>query len=149
VGLQQQRGPALSRDGDGDVSQQRRNRLDPVAIVNRIEFGLAMPVGPVPSSDRRCLSLHRRGLSSSGMVCGRARMRRLPVSRGSRFLAADVGVLGPGVATGPAALIDKATGVRPATRLERVIADMWLQLAEVIIHDGLLIPAADEPGSAC
>jgi hypothetical protein len=31
-------------------------------------------------------------------------------------------------------LIDKATGVRPATRLERMIADMRLQLAEVILH---------------
>jgi hypothetical protein len=33
-------------------------------------------------------------------------------------------------------LIDIATGVRPAARLERVIADMRLQLAEVIIHHG-------------
>jgi hypothetical protein len=55
---------------------------------------------------------------------------------GSRFLSADVGVLRPGVATRPAVLIDIATGVRPGTRLERVVADMRLQLAEVIIHHG-------------
>jgi hypothetical protein len=40
-------------------------------------------------------------------------------------------------------LIDIATGVRPAARLEQMITEMWLQLAEVIIHDGLLIPAAE------
>jgi hypothetical protein len=57
---------------------------------------------------------------------------------GSRFLSADVGVLRPGVATGPTLLIDIATGIGPAARLERVIADMRLQLAEVIIHYGLL-----------
>jgi hypothetical protein len=36
-GLQLQGGPSPSRDGDGDVSRQRRKGLDPVAIVNRIE----------------------------------------------------------------------------------------------------------------
>jgi hypothetical protein len=40
VGLQQQRGVAPSRDGDGDVSRQRRKGLDPVAIVTRIDFDL-------------------------------------------------------------------------------------------------------------
>jgi hypothetical protein len=46
-------------------------------------------------------------------------------------------------------LIDIATGVRPAPGLERVIADMWLQLAEVIIHDGPPhIPTADDLGPA-
>jgi hypothetical protein len=53
---------------------------------------------------------------------------------GRRFLSADVGVLRPGVATGPAALIDIATGVWPGARLERVIADIRLQLTKVIIH---------------
>jgi hypothetical protein len=33
VGLQQQRGLWLSRDGDGEASRQRRTGLDPVAIV--------------------------------------------------------------------------------------------------------------------
>jgi hypothetical protein len=47
-------------------------------------------------------------------------------------------------------LIDIATGIRPGARLKRVIADMRLQLAEVIIHYGPpLIPAADDPGPAC
>jgi hypothetical protein len=49
--------------------------------------------------------------------------------------SADVGVLHPGEATGPAELIDIATDVRPGARLKRVIADIRLQLAEdVIIH---------------
>jgi hypothetical protein len=66
---------------------------------------------------------------------------------GSRFLSADVGVLGPGEATGPAARIDIATGIRPAARLKRVIADLRLQLAKVIIHHSpSLVPAADDPG---
>jgi hypothetical protein len=46
-------------------------------------------------------------------------------------------------------VIDIAIGVRPATRLERVIADMQLQFAKVIIHRALLIPAADDRGLAC
>jgi hypothetical protein len=67
-------------------------------------------------------------------------------SWGSGFLSADVGVLRPGVATRPAVLIDKAAGVRPVARLERMIADMRLQLADVIIHHGPpLVAAADGP----
>ena len=53
---------------------------------------------------------------------------------GSRFLSTDVGVLRPGVATRPPVLIDIATGVRPAARLEWVIADMRLQLADSSSH---------------
>ena len=41
MGLQQQGGVAPSRDGDSDVSRQRRKGLDPVAMGNRIELGLA------------------------------------------------------------------------------------------------------------
>jgi hypothetical protein len=33
-------------------------------------------------------------------------------------------------------LVDIATGIRPAARLKRVIADIRLQLTEVIIHHG-------------
>jgi hypothetical protein len=33
-------------------------------------------------------------------------------------------------------LIDIATGVRPGARLERVIADIRLELADVVIHHG-------------
>jgi hypothetical protein len=46
-------------------------------------------------------------------------------------------------------LIDIAKGVRPAIWLERVIADMRLQFAKVIITTALLIPAADDLGLAC
>ena len=53
---------------------------------------------------------------------------------GRRFLSADVGVLRHGAAAGPAVVIDIATGVRPAARLEWVIANIRLELAEVIIH---------------
>jgi hypothetical protein len=35
VGLQQQRGVLLSRDGDGAMSRQRQKGLDPVAISMR------------------------------------------------------------------------------------------------------------------
>jgi hypothetical protein len=41
VGLQQQGGAASSRDGDGDVSRQRRKGLDPVAMGNRPRHALA------------------------------------------------------------------------------------------------------------
>jgi hypothetical protein len=44
-GLQQQRGVARSRDGDGEVSRQSRKGLDPVAIVDRIELGLSCRAG--------------------------------------------------------------------------------------------------------
>jgi hypothetical protein len=57
-----------------------------------------------------------------------------------------MGVLRPGVATGPAVLIDIAKGVRPAIWLERVIADMRFQFAKVITTTALLIPAADDLG---
>jgi hypothetical protein len=45
VGLQQQRGLARSRDGDGDVSRQPQKGLNPVAIVDRIELGLSSRAG--------------------------------------------------------------------------------------------------------
>jgi AAA domain len=65
-----------------------------------------------------------------------------------RFLPADVGVLRPAKATGPATLIDIATGVRPGARLKRVVTDIRLQLAEVILHHSPpLVPAADDSGA--
>jgi hypothetical protein len=68
-----------------------------------------------------------------------------PDLSGSGFLSADVGVLGPAVATRPAVPINIATGVRPEAWLERVIADIRLQLAEVIIHHGPPLSPADDP----
>jgi hypothetical protein len=51
VGLHQ-RGVARSRDGDGEMSRQRRKGLDPAAIVNRNE-NAASTLGPADGADDR------------------------------------------------------------------------------------------------
>ena len=105
-------GPVGHRGRPGGPLRRRPRRL--------AALGRQPPRPPVPLQPPHGRGGPRRSWRPSWGSCPSS-ARRDPQG-GIHFLPADMSVLRPGVATRPAALIDIATGVRPAARLKRATA---------------------------